>query len=1619
MATAIREDEFPDLSYEADLCGNIEQALKALQGYGIMALELIQNADDAGAATLRIDARDDALVVENDAEFNRCSLSGSVCDWSTGLVPESKGSRSCNFHAITRMGGRAKLGQENQTGRFGIGFVSVYQVTDTPVVRSVGVEYTLNPRDGRARRRSVAERGGTEFVLPWAFANSPVRQAIHQNVVPEDVADKVVDAIATILPDSVLFLRNLKRMEVRRAGVLKASVDVSRTDTGVDLLIGPGNDVQRWIVQSRDAEDVVRELNLRERFPGLAELRRSTVVSVAVPIDVEVEDGLLYAYLPTRRSTGLPLHVNADFFPHASRQEIVLGSESQESFWNEAMLAAAAETVGERLELLKTTLGHRRLWRLGEASRQLAAKDKAFACFWEAFSARARECDSVWVMDGGWRRPAAVRFAPASVSEAEQASLAGFGLNMLDPSLREFLNALTPAGVSALRITDVAAALTSSGPDRIATGNPHLRPVWSALDGMLEQRNFLPAAQAANERLLADIPFLLDWTGSPVSPGGAWRLPDNVPADLLEAVAPDVPVVHPDVQRFPNLLKLVDRFDLDAFATLLARLVPDEDAAASLLGASEKVQRTVYRLLVLLREPDRATRAQAILWNVPFLRKADGRYTTPARGLLPGEFRDPTGWFEFVDVALFPPGMSNFAEEVLGVCVMEFTEFVSDHLADAIERGLTRDQYKVLMAEIADHRHQLDDVLDELAQVPFVRNRADQFVTPGDCYFFDAEVEAVLGAHPGLWVDFTWLPSDPDRQKRLRDFLEAKLGMPTQVAAEHVVERVEEIAEQATPEVAKRQLTRIFRHVLDRWGRLDAGYREQLAALSDVAFLPGQIDGKPDEETLYRPDEVFRAGRAPGFSTQVPVVDLAPLRENRKVVNELLDLIGVEELPETSVVVDHLLACMEAGRDPHPLTYQILGERCEEGDRLDEIDRLQGLPCIYDPTHGYLRASTVFWSEPPIQRHWHKAHPKMSERPSLFARLGVTAAPGPANYAELALGIAAAPPVSPDGVVHARCLRYLADALWHGHDGAAEAVEELASEESLLTLSDASMWPADVFWVDSEQHLAPFGRDLDDIVAMPPADCDVAALRRLYAGLGARPLSEHVRLELAREPGGAVEPQATDTLRERSGLLLRLAPTQDARAELQRLLGGITIHLAPSLRTRAELDHDGVTLKSDAVEAEAFVDRSQPAIYLTGARVRWVVLARHLFDAVARLCPTHDMRSLAGTATTVLQASSLEDAHEIMEDLNYAERSADEEVWDKGASSDGADGWWSEGDAYQADGGGDEDLGDPSGEGAEPGAEASGGGSAGRSGGEPAGRADAAGDGGSGSDATAGPGPGEDDPYTSKAGGGGIGEEPGAASGPSAGAGAGSTGSSGEGGHQPGATQRSGTPEKGDPKSRSERFERRKKRQSRFNTYVASEDYESPERGEDEGDHVDEDRTGEIGKAAVAAVLAYERFQGRTPEEMPHHNPGYDVVSAETSGGRRLIEVKGTDGEWDAGGVKLSRFQFRFAQDHPDEFWLYVVEHALDPQRRLVRPVRNPFARVDSFFFDSEWRKASEAVASSAEMLVRVGAKVDDWRWGVGVIVELSGHGIGRQAKVRFPIHGLKPIPVHKLNIVD
>ena len=130
-------------SYTANLLGNIRSHLAGLQGYDVMALELIQNADDAKAEEIEFDVTHDGLVVRNSGEFTYCGkLDSSPC------LFEAETGYSCDYHRITDVGSGGKLFQSENIGRFGIGFLSAYQVTDRPEIHSSGIKLTLVPEAG-------------------------------------------------------------------------------------------------------------------------------------------------------------------------------------------------------------------------------------------------------------------------------------------------------------------------------------------------------------------------------------------------------------------------------------------------------------------------------------------------------------------------------------------------------------------------------------------------------------------------------------------------------------------------------------------------------------------------------------------------------------------------------------------------------------------------------------------------------------------------------------------------------------------------------------------------------------------------------------------------------------------------------------------------------------------------------------------------------------------------------------------------------------------------------------------------------------------------------------------------------------------------------------------------------------------------------------------------------------------------------------------------------------------------------------------------------------------------------------------------------------------------------
>jgi hypothetical protein len=158
-----------------------------------------------------------------------------------------------------------------------------------------------------------------------------------------------------------------------------------------------------------------------------------------------------------------------------------------------------------------------------------------------------------------------------------------------------------------------------------------------------------------------------------------------------------------------------------------------------------------------------------------------------------------------------------------------------------------------------------------------------------------------------------------------------------------------------------------------------------------------------------------------------------------------------------------------------------------------------------------------------------------------------------------------------------------------------------------------------------------------------------------------------------------------------------------------------------------------------------------------------------------------------------------------------------------------------------------------------------------------------------------------------------------------------------------------------------------------------------------------------IGDAAVRFVLEQERSIGREAEGKHQLHPGYDVESRASAGeDLRHVEVKGTASAWADRGVFLTANQFRFALDHPDTAWLYVVEFALDPARRQLWRIRSPAKAVTRHGFDRGWVMVAEADA----LVLPLPAVGTRWRLKggrEGLIASIDGQGAQRGVTVQMP----------------
>ena len=1541
-------------SYTANLLGNIRSHLAGLQGYDVMALELIQNADDAKADKIVFDITHDGLVVRNSGAFTYCgALESSSC------VFEAETGYNCDYHRITDVGSGGKLFQSENIGRFGIGFLSAYQITDRPEICSAGIKLTLVPEAGEWSIEELRDHPpGTTFILPWARdPDTAARRGMGVSHVTTAHIDRLAEDFRRVLQQSLLFLRHVRVAEVRREGALLQGCDLDRGDES-DLIVTfrPGGDVQQWHILRTDAAEAAKHLCVTH--PQLQSLDRRTEVSIGLRTDPQpLTEGLLYAFLPTEQTSGLPLHINADFFPESDRKAVIFKGHQHEQVWNEMLVKAGAEEIARDPEGLLDMLGHVPLWQIIGKAYELALRPSGHpACYthlWERLKATAMRADIVQAQDGTVRRPDEV-FLPSNPLTTDQANaLHEVGGRLASEELRPFWTAMDQLGATILtldRLVDLlnsamaplAGQATRVDENRLTA---FYKPLWSLVSELLPDSVSPNSVPDRAVRRLRSLPFVVTEKLCAVAIDESHAAPPSLTIHRVAALLPGLAFASRHFLDFPRLGRFVRRLDLETVVSHIGSRLASE-RVEDVIAVESEALRGLYGLFADLDDDgDVDPGVYETLAGLPIWRSARG-LVKATEALLPGDFTDPTGQANLLDTSVLFGRARDFVSTKLGVRTQTIDSYVETVLPNFFDEDGPADsaKYRSLITELATHSVLIDEDGPRriLGSLPIVPTQDGGWSRPAEIYRRSDVLVKALGDATHLWLDETRLPNAPS----VRAFVDG-IGILQSATPGHLADRILEIADEFRPTDDAKQASSEAFYVLcdhyDQW-KEDPSFRKAIGALRASPCLPAQGDA----ESWHVPDSVYAPYRADAFRSQVPILEF---RNPTRLQTGLLEALGITINPSTELVIEHLKHCMETNSGPHVSTYQFLNERAQVSDHL--VSTLAGTSCIYVESQGtFVRTNQVYWVSQQLGRYAFTIPASLRSFTPLFEAIGVKDTPECSDYIDILLDIVGAhfergaPVTGADRAIYDTCLAKVADA-HHQDECAPDDLRRLREAPTILNLRGMATHPDEILIHDSEWLAKFFDQELDRALCRLRAEICPLAMK-----LGARRLSESASVSLEFVDGEMQdETMRAEKLRERTDIFARLLHDEPVavRASVCDALSEINAVSYEVVRIEAS-----VSLLNDPVFAppklvDAFYDIKERRLTIRRPinDRSWASILNAIFHQLMRGATGIEISKLA-LGVRPLMGMTVEEAHLELTDAGVPgldEGPPSVDPTDVASQELGEPGTR---EAPTSDG--MTDVSAPT-----------------------AAHADSRADG--------------------------SGDHPGDRVGDGQKGGQGDAGS----GH---AKQR---PDQGNgrldsDRRRPKRTERPKYKQQwerRLLSYVRRIQANSPEGDQEPTGPWEHNQA--VESVARAAVCAYEKERGRSAEQMAQGHPGYDIISHDPlTGEDRLIEVKGIAGEWNQTGVGLSRTQFSNAQNSGDGYWLYVVEFALDPESLRVHAIRNPAMQVTSFMFDGNWREAATDEHADPTMRFVPGVRVQHKRLGTGEIVDVVARGRTKQLTIRF-----------------
>jgi hypothetical protein len=945
--------------------GFLRSQLSGLQGIPTLCYELIQNADDVkdeqgnpGTSRISFDVCDDALYVENDGVF-----------------------REIDFTRMENVSWGNKREEAGTTGAFGIGFISVYQVTDSPEIFSSGLHWRFQPDAAENERilETKVETHLTQFRLPWAFETSNVRQELRIPPVDPSELEGFVRFISQAIEAACLFLKQVTVLELRRSGNLVRRIETLKE--GNTMLLSDGNGEIVWRILEGRFEQTAA--SMRARYGALIEEKRQPTVKIALP-ETPLENGLLYAFLPSETHTGLPFHINADFYPSQDRKRILF-EQNYQSEWNNLAIRCAATTLAENVDGILDTLPPQSFWDFAERVKRASDSSnlsEAFTNFWRELKPRIREKPAILTTWEERKIPPATFYLDYDEQVNAAKIFENLGIGTVHPDLRGHRNLLIETGVNLLWIEDVAGALRRSGfverielqslPGSLST-KEGWQILWAAMNNLWGRASI--SDQFAAKDLLEDCAIAFGSDGALWPPGQLFQA-DSATQELFTKISSMIWYVpHRDNTPLPAFL--VPDFDVREGVRLIQSV---QTSLPALWAEGNYDPQKVYEWLERYRDEiandyDLKNEVRSLsIWPT-----ADGTLKPLNQLYLAGDFDDPLNLAQLVDVESLG-GRREFLETTLDVSRLDFLTYVRDWVPQVLAtRQLDKSSRFRLLKVLAENLGKLQgqaDLQKRLTDLPLVWCGEEVFDSGRKVYFDSKIVRKVIGKQGRI---AKLPPENPEAVRAFYDWL----GVVEEPRPGDVIARIRAVVSTPPQPESLKIIETIFEYLAERWIHWDDNIQSKYIPLQSETWL----GGTKRLDTWFKPFEVSAIYQRYLFESQGNFLKIDTRIQRQG--SELIRFLGVQREPTTAQVVSHLLYCSQKGEAGTQEIYVYLSRNVHD----PAILQLKNKACLYlklsSGIERYFRPDQVFWEQHPFGDYRYRLGAEFGQFKELFDLLGV------------------------------------------------------------------------------------------------------------------------------------------------------------------------------------------------------------------------------------------------------------------------------------------------------------------------------------------------------------------------------------------------------------------------------------------------------------------------------------------------------------------------------------------------------------------------------------------------------------------------------------------------------